>query len=201
MICQKLNYFTNRTYSQPVDWNLVAQMESDPAGAVSCDNVSDSAVLGLLNWQADGMMQRLQCCVVKRDDYVGFDRQVKYHIESRYKKSTWPRYYDFFDSFTVRVGKNSNYYVYGTLNAHVDVISFSMFTFHPHERSAKNGIASWVLHDRRLEGIDEFISSTNRLLRIMGHLAFGYPTHLDCSASGGSDARAYAEMLVLASGR
>ena len=197
MICQKLNYTTIKTYSQPVDWDFVDGSDAENMGGISYDSVCDSALIGLVNWRAVDMFQRLQCCVAKRGE--GFSLHVGYIAKNRHKGYEWPRHYDFFDSFTVRTGKNSNYYVYGTLKAHVDVINFSMFTFHPHERSARNGIANWVLHDRRLEGIDEFISSTNRLLRIMGHLAFGYPVQLGYSNLGKSDAHSYAEMLVLTS--
>jgi hypothetical protein len=198
MICQKLNHSPIKTYSLPLDWEFIDPEDSDPMSAVSCDSVSDFAVIGLLNWQADGMMQRFQCCVVRRGD--GFSRQVKYHIAETRKRSEWPGYYSFVSSVTVKIGRNSNYDVYGTLKAHVDIISFSMFTFNPHERRAGGGIAKWVLNDRRLEGINDSMCVTGKLLRIMGNVAFGYPVHLDCSTSGGSDARAYAEMLILSSG-
>jgi len=209
MICQKLNYSPIKSYSQSTDWNLVDQIEPDIMGAVSCDSAADSAVLGLLSWQADGMMQRLQCCVVRRGD--GFGRDVKYFIANLYrrrgseparwyKSSEWPRYYEFFESVTIRIGKNHNYYLYGTLKAHVDIINFSMFTFYPHERRATGGIAKWVLNDRRLEGVDDSICSTNRLLRVMGNLAFGYPVLLGCLETDDSDSRSYAGMLILAFG-
>jgi len=212
MICQKLNYSPIKSYSQYSDWNLIDQIEPDIMGAVSCDSASDSAIIGLLNWQADGMMQRLQCCVVRRGE--GFGRDVKYFMENLYrrrvsepvrwyKSSVWPRYYEFFESVTIRIGKNQSYYVFGTLKAHWDIINFSMFTFRPHELRAKGGIANWVLNDRRLQdmGIDDSICSVNNLLRVMGNLAFGYPVLLGCLEKDDSNAFSYAEMLILASGK
>jgi hypothetical protein len=212
MICRKLNYSPIKSYSQSTDWDLVDQLESDIMGAVSCDSAADSAVLGLLNWRADGMMQRLQCCIARRGD--GFGRDVKYFIANLYhrkgseparwyKSSEWPRYYEFFESVTIRIGKNQNYYVFSTLKAHWDVINFSMFTFSPHELRAKGGVASWVLNDRRLQdmGIDDSICSVNNLLRVMGNLAFGYPVLLGHLGTDDSSARSYAEMLILSSGR
>ena len=212
MICQKLNHSPIKSYSQSIDWDFVDQNEPDIMGAVSCDIASDSAVIGLLNWQADGMMQRLQCCVARRGD--GFGRDVKYFMESLYrrkgseparwyKSSVWPRYYEFFESVTIRIGKNHSYYVFGTLKAHWDIINFSMFTFRPHELRARGGVANWVLNDRRLQdiGIIDSICSVNNLLRVMGNLAFGYPVLLGCLEKDVSNALSYAEMLILASGR
>ena len=212
MICQKLNYSPIKSYSQYPDWDLVDQIEPDVMGAMSCDNAADSAVIGLLNWQSDVMMQRLQCCVARRGN--GFGRDVKYYMENLYrrrrseptkwhKSSEWPRYYEFFESVTIRIGKNHSYYVFGTLKAHWDVIAFSMFTFRPHELRAKGGVAQWVLNDRKLQdmGIDDSICSVNNLLRVMGNLAFGYPIQLGCLDTDGSDARSYGAMLVLASVR
>jgi hypothetical protein len=141
--------------------------------AVSCDSVSDFAVLGLLNWQADGMFHRLQCCIVRKGD--GFGRQVKCHIENAHRKSAWPRYYDLFVGVAVKIGKDRSYYSYDHLKAHVDVIGFSMFTFDPHELRATGGVAKWVLHDRRLEGVENFVFSVNRLLLVISDLAFVYP--------------------------
>ena len=212
MICQKLNHSPIKSYSQYTDWDLVDQIEPDIMAAVSCDNAADSAIIGLLNWQAEGMMQRLQCCVARRGD--GFGRDVKYFIENLYrrkgsaparwyKSSEWPRYYEFFESVTIRIGKGQSCYVFGTLKAHWDTIAFSMFTFRPHELRAKGGVANWVLNDLRLKdmGIDDAIHSVNNLLRTMGNLAFGYPVLLGCLDTDGSDARSYGAMLILASVR
>jgi len=212
MICQKVNYFPIKSYSQYSDWDLVDQVEPDIMSAVSCDNAADSAIIGLLNWLTDGMMQRLQCCVARRGD--GFGRDVKYYMQNLYrrigsesakwyKSSEWPSYYEFFESVTIRIGKSQSYYVFGTLKSHWDVIAFSMFTFCPHELRAKGGVANWVLNDLRLRdmGIDDVICSVNNLLRVMGNLAFGYPIQLGYLDTDGSDARSYGAMLILAHGR
>jgi hypothetical protein len=212
MICQKLNYSPIKSYSQSTDWDFVDQIEPDIMGAVSCDNASDSAIIGLLNWQAEGMMQRLQCCVVRRGD--GFGRDVKYYMENLYrrkrselarwyKSSEWPRYYEFFEGVTIRIGKSQGYYVFSTLKAHWDIIAFSMFTFRPHELRAKSGVAQWVLNNLKLQdmGIDDAICSVNNLLRVMGNLAFGYPIQLGYLGTDDSDARSYGAMLILAYGR
>jgi len=153
-------------------------------------------------------MQRLQCCVARRGD--GFGSDVKYHMENLYRRKgsdlarwyksyEWPRYYEFFHSVTIQVAKKIGCNVYGTLKAHLDIISFSMFTFHPHERRAVGGVAKWVLNDRRLQalGIGDAICSVNNLLRIMANFAFVYPTQLGYLDSGKSFARSYAEMLLL----
>jgi hypothetical protein len=199
MICQKLNYSSVRQYSLLTDWDFADPDSSNPMSCVSCDSVSDFAVVGLLNWRADGMLQRLQCCVARMGD--GFGRHVKQHISDARRKTDWPRYYDFFCSVTVRIGNRLAYYLYGNLKAHLDVISFSMFTFYPHERRSDSGVAKWVLHDRRLDGVGDSICSVNELLRKMGNLAFGYPIQLGYSYSDALDARSYGAMLILAYGR
>jgi hypothetical protein len=200
MICHKLNYSSVRQYSLLTDWDFADPDSPEPMNCISCDSVSDFALVGLLNWRADGMLQRFQCCVARVGD--GFSSHVKQHISNARRKTDWPRYYDFFCSVTVRIGNCRAYYLYGNLKAHLDVIAFSMFTFHPHELRARSGVASWVLNDRRLQGmgIDEVVCSVNNLLRNMGNLAFGYPMHLGYVGSGGSDVRSYAEFLVLAHG-
>ncbi len=201
MICQKVNYSSVHTYSLPEDWKFVGPAEPEPMGAVSCDTASDSAVVGLLNWRVDAIPMRLQCCVARRGD--GFSRHVKHRnlLAKGSMRFEWPRYYDFFASVTVQIGKNQGYFLYGTLKAHVDVVSFSMFTFQPHERRASNGVARWVLNHRKLEGLDVLVCSLNQLLRTMENLAFGYPVHLNCFGLNESSARSYAEMVVLTLGR